>query len=176
MSKKELNERTIANLEEAFSGESQAATKYEYFAKVAQKEGHHGIARVFNETAHNEKQHAKMWFKHLGHLSDTVSNLKSASGGENYEWTNMYDRMAKEAEEDGLTDLAREFKLVANVEREHEKRYNSYIEYLMKGTLYSRDKAVKWECLNCGHQATNKAAPSECPTCRHPQGFFIEIL
>jgi len=166
--------KTYKNLAEAFSGESQATTKYSYFAKVAQKEGHHGIAEIFNITAANERSHAKMWFKLMGCLGDTATNLKKAAEGENHEWTDMYARMAKEAEEEGFESIAREFRLVGAIEKEHEERYNALAERLNGGSLYSRSKETWWECLNCGHHHKGKEAPKLCPTCAHPQGFFVE--
>jgi len=166
--------KTYKNLEEAFSGESQAVSKYTYFAGVAQKEGHHGIAKIFTETAANERSHAKMWFKLMGQLGDTAANLKKAAEGENFEWTDMYNRMAKEAKVEGFDAIAREFELVAKIEAEHEHRYNELAKHLANGTLYSRAKECWWECLNCGHHHKGKEAPNLCPTCKHPQGFFVE--
>ncbi|MCL2756053.1 MAG: rubrerythrin family protein [Firmicutes bacterium] len=165
---------TYNNLKEAFSGESEARNKYEWFARIAEKEGHQGIAKIFRETAANEISHAKMWFKLLGGLGDTASNLKDAAEGENYEWTDMYDRMAKEAEKEGFDAIARDFRSVGKIEKEHEARYNQLSKHMQEGTLYSRSTEVLWECLNCGHHHNGKTAPMVCPTCKHPQGWFVE--
>ena len=174
MSKKLDGTKTSANLAEAFAGESQAYTMYGFFAAVARKEGHHGIARIFEETAANERYHAKMWFKHMGHLNGTLENLKKAASGENYEWTKMYADMSKEAISEGFDKIAKEMKLVANIENDHEKRYLEFAKHLENGTLYKRDKEIWWECLNCGHHHHGKSAPEMCETCDHPQGWFIE--
>ncbi|MCL2569848.1 MAG: rubrerythrin family protein [Firmicutes bacterium] len=167
--------QTKKNLETGFSGESQARNKYTYFAKVAQKEGYPAIARVFEETANNEKEHAKLWFKTLGGIGGTLENLLAAAAGENYEWTDMYAEFAKTAREEGFDDLAKQFDLVGGVEKEHEARYLNLAKMLKDGTLFRRNVITQWECLNCGHHAKEKEAPQLCPTCFHPQGFFTEI-
>ena len=173
MSKKLEGTKTKLNLEEAFAGESQAYNSYGYFAGVARKEGHHGIAKIFEETASQEKSHAKLWFKHLGKLGSTLENLKKAAHGENHEWTEMYRTMAETAEKEGFKDIAEQMRLVANIEKLHEERYNDLIEKLDKGTLYKATSEVWWECLNCHHHHKGIEAPKDCPTCNHPQGYFI---
>lgn len=166
--------KTEKNLMEAFAGESQARNKYTYFASVAKKEGYEQIAAIFQETADNEKEHAKMWFKLLngGQLGDTAQNLKDAAAGENFEWTNMYDRMAKEAREEGFTKIAFLFESVAKIEKEHEERYKKLLENVEDGLVFSRDGDKIWKCRNCGHIVIGKEAPAICPVCEHPQAFF----
>ncbi len=164
--------KTEENLKAAFSGESQARNKYTYFAKVARKEGYHYIARIFEETADNEMQHAKDEFKMLGGIGDTIANLKAAAEGENYEHTEMYPTFAKEAEEEGNLDAARLFKQIAKVEKEHEERYKKLLERLESGTLYKREKPVKWKCSKCGYIHEGTQPPGKCPSCKHPKVYF----
>ena len=166
--------KTEANLQEAFAGESQARNKYSYYASQAKKDGFNQIAAIFEETAANEKEHAKMWFKllHDGKVPDTLTNLKDAAEGENYEWTDMYDRMAKEADEEGFTEIAALFRGVAAVEKEHEERYKKLIANVEGGLVFSRDGDTIWQCMNCGHIVIGKKAPELCPVCAHPQAYF----
>lgn len=166
--------KTEKNLLEAFAGESQARNKYTYFASKAKKDGYEQIAAIFEETAANEKEHAKLWFKYLegGAIRDTMSNLKAAAEGENYEWTDMYDRMAKEAEEEGFTEIASKFRLVAAIEKHHEERYKKLLQNIEEGIVFSRDDDRIWKCRNCGHIVIGKKAPEVCPTCNHPKSFF----
>ena len=166
--------KTEANLKAAFSGESEARNKYTYFASVAKKEGYEQIAAIFQETADNEKEHAKMWFKLLngGQLGSTADNLKSAAAGENFEWTDMYDRMAREAREEGFTKIAFLFESVAKIEKEHEERYKKLLENVEDGLVFSKDGDKIWKCRNCGHIVIGKEAPAVCPVCEHPQAFF----
>lgn len=166
--------KTEQNLREAFAGESQARNKYSYFASKARKEGYEQIAAIFEETANNEKEHAKMWFKLLngGEIGDTMTNLREAAEGENFEWTNMYDRMAKEAAEEGFTAIAAKFRLVAEIERHHEERYRKLLENIEKGIVFSRDGDTVWVCRNCGHIVIGKKAPAVCLVCNHAQSFF----
>jgi len=169
------NTKTLNNLATAFAGESQAHAKYKMFAAVARKEGHHAIARIFDATAENELYHAKMWLRHMGQLGDTLSNLKKAAEGENYEWTDMYAQMSKDALDEGQAKISAEMKLIGQIEKDHETRYNEFISHLEKGTLYARDKEVTWECLNCGFNHKGKSAPQACPACAHPQGWFTVV-
>ena len=166
--------KTERNLQEAFAGESQARNKYTYFASKARKDGYEQIARIFEETAGNEKEHAKLWYKYLhgGDISDTVTNLEEAASGENYEWTDMYDRMAREAEEEGFTEIAFKMRGVAAIEKHHEERYRKLLENIKEGIVFSRDGDRMWLCLNCGHIHFGKEAPKVCPVCNHPQSFF----
>ena len=166
--------KTEKNLQEAFAGESQARNKYTYFASKARKDGYEQIAAIFEETAGNEKEHAKLWFKYLegGDIKDTHSNLEAAAAGENYEWTDMYARMAKEAEEEGFKEIAAKFRLVGAIEKHHEERYRKLIENLDEGLVFSRDDERIWKCRNCGHIVIGKYAPKVCPVCNHPQSFF----
>ena len=164
--------KTEKNLWEAFAGESQARNKYTYFASVAKKNGYEQIAELFLKTADNEKEHAKLWFKALGELGDTAENLIHAAEGENYEWTDMYDRMAKEAEEEGFTDLAAQFRNVAAIEKEHEERYRALLHNVATKEVFEKAGVQIWECRNCGHVAVGAAAPEVCPTCFHPQAYF----
>ncbi len=164
--------KTEANLREAFAGESQARNKYTYFASVAKKEGYEQIAAIFQQTADNEKEHAKLWFKALGALGNTAENLKSAAEGENYEWTDMYDRFAKEAEEEGFTALAQQFRMVAAIEKSHEERYLALLNNVEMKKVFEKSEEVMWECRNCGHLVIGKKAPEVCPVCAHPQSFF----
>lgn len=166
--------KTERNLQEAFAGESMARNKYTYFASKARKEGYEQIAALFEETAHNEREHAKLWFKLLngGEISDTMTNLREAAEGENYEWTDMYDRMAKEAEEEGFNDIAWRFRAVAAIERHHEERYRRLLRNIEEGIVFSREGDAIWICRNCGHIVVGKKAPAVCPVCAHPQSFF----
>ena len=159
---------------EAFAGESQARNKYTYYASKAKKEGYEQIAALFQETADNEKEHAKIWFKllHDGAVPSTLENLADAANGENYEWTDMYDRMAKEAREEGFTKIAYLFEAVGKIEKEHEERYRKLIENIEGGLVFSRDGDRIWKCRNCGHIVIGKQAPGVCPVCDHPQSFF----
>ena len=164
--------KTEKNLWEAFAGESQARNKYTYFASVAKKAGYEQIAALFLKTADNEKEHAKLWFKALGELNDTELNLKAAAEGENYEWTDMYDRMAKEAEEEGFIELAAQFRGVAAVEKAHEERYRKLLENVETKKVFEKAGVVMWECRNCGHLVMGTKAPEICPVCAHPQAYF----
>lgn len=167
--------RTEKNLMEAFAGESQARNKYTYYASKARKDGYEQIARIFEETANNEKEHAKLWFKHLhgGEMPDTAANLLDAAQGENYEWTDMYDRMAKEAREEGFTAIAAQFEMVGRIEKSHEDRYRKLLSNVEEGIVFSRDGDMIWECGNCGHIVVGKKAPEICPVCSHPQSYFM---
>lgn len=164
--------KTEKNLEEAFAGESQARNKYTYFASVAKKEGYEQIAAIFEQTANNEKEHAKMWFKALGGLNGTASNLLDAAEGENYEWTDMYDRFAKEAEEEGFTTLAAQFRMVAEIEKHHEERYRALLNNVEMQKVFEKAEETIWECRNCGHLVMGKKAPEMCPVCAHPLSYF----
>ncbi|MGM9699888.1 MAG: rubrerythrin [Prevotella sp.] len=166
--------KTEKNLMEAFAGESQARNKYTFFASQAKKEGYQQIAALFEETAANEKEHAKLWFKYLegGAVQDTMTNLKAAAEGENYEWTDMYDRMAQEAEEEGFTEIAARMRGVAEVERHHEERYLRLLQNIEEGIVFSREGDTIWKCRNCGHIVIGKQAPELCPVCNHPQSYF----
>ena len=167
--------RTEKNLMEAFAGESQARNKYTYYASKARKDGYEQIARIFEETANNEKEHAKLWFKHLhgGEMPDTAANLLDAAQGENYEWTDMYDRMAKEAREEGFTAIAAQFEMVGRIEKSHEDRYRKLLSNVEEGIGFSRDGDMIWECGNCGHIVVGKKAPEVCPVCHHPKSYFM---
>ena len=164
--------KTEKNLQAAFAGESQARNKYTYFASVAKKEGFEQIAAIFQETADNEKEHAKMWFKELGGLGDTAANLLSAAEGENYEWTDMYDTFAKEAEEEGFTALAAKFRAVAAIEKTHEERYRALLNNVETASVFEKSEVKVWECRNCGHIVVGTKAPKVCPVCVHPQAYF----
>lgn len=165
--------KTEANLMTAFAGESQARNKYTYYASKAKKDGYVQIAAIFEETANNEKEHAKMWFKLLhGGIGDTVDNLKDAAAGENYEWTDMYAGFAKIAREEGFDHIADLFEGVAKIEKEHEERYLKLVKNLEEGLVFSRDGDVIWQCANCGHIVIGKKAPEVCPVCAHPQAYF----
>ena len=165
--------KTEKNLEAAFAGESQARNKYTYFASVAKKEGYEQIAAIFEETANNEKEHAKLWYKLLaGGIGSTEENLLSAAEGENYEWTEMYAQFAKEAREEGFNDIAYQFEAVAAIEKAHEERYRKLLENVKEGLVFSRDGDMIWECGNCGHIHFGKKAPQLCPVCKHPQAYF----
>lgn len=164
--------KTEKNLWEAFAGESQARNKYTYFASVAKKAGYEQIAEFFLKTAENEKEHAKLWFKALGELGDTAENLLAAAEGENYEWTDMYDRMAKEAEEEGFKALAAQFRGVAAIEKMHEERYRALLHNVEAKEVFEKSGVKVWECRNCGHVVIGTKAPKVCPVCAHPQSFF----
>ena len=164
--------KTERNLAEAFAGESQARNKYTYFASVAKKEGYQQIAAIFEETANNEKEHAKLWFKALEGIGDTAANLKAAAEGEYYEWTDMYDRFAKEAEEEGFKALAAQFRMVAAIEKTHEERYRALLNNVEMQQVFEKAEETMWECRNCGHLVMGKKAPAVCPVCAHPQAYF----
>ena len=165
--------KTEANLATAFAGESQARNKYTYYASQAKKEGYNQIAAIFEETAANEKEHAKMWFKLLhGGVPNTVQNLKDAAAGENYEWTDMYSQFAKEAREEGFDAIAKLFEGVAAIEKEHEERYLTLLKNLEEGVVFKRGDEYVWKCRNCGHIHFGKTAPEVCPICAHPQAYF----
>lgn len=164
--------KTEKNLMKAFAGESQARNKYTYFASVAKKEGYEQIAAIFQETADNEKEHAKIWFKKLAGISDTIANLKAAASGENSEWTDMYPRMAQEAHEEGFQDIAFLFESVGKIEKEHEERYKQLLQSLEDGQVFTRGEKVFWKCRNCGHIHEGISAPEICPVCAHPKGYF----
>ena len=167
--------KTEKNLMEAFAGESQARNKYTYYASQAKKEGFVQISKIFEETANNEKEHAKLWFKllHGDKVPETLINLEDAANGENYEWTDMYAQFAKDAREEGFTRIAAMFDLVAKIEKEHETRYRKLVENLKNNRVFIKDEAVRWECANCGHVYEGDAAPELCPTCAHPKAFFF---
>ena len=166
--------RTEANLMAAFSGESQARNKYTYYASKAKKDGYEQIAAIFEETAANEKEHAKIWFKllHGGDIPDTIANLEDAAAGENYEWTDMYAGFAKEAREEGFEEIAALFDGVAKIEKEHEARYRKLLANIQGDLVFSRDGDCIWQCRNCGHIVVGKKAPEVCPVCAHPKSFF----
>ena len=166
--------KTEKNLQEAFAGESMARNKYTYYASKAKKEGYEQIAALFLETANNEKEHAKIWFKllHDSDIPDTATNLLDAAEGENYEWTDMYAEMAKVAREEGFPEIAAQMDGVAAVEKEHEERYRKLAENVKSGKVFARDVEVLWQCSNCGHQVWDKEAPGLCPVCKHPQAYF----
>ena len=166
--------KTEQNLMTAFAGESQARNKYTYYASKAKKDGYEQIAAIFEETALNEKEHAKIWFKllHDGEVPSTIENLKDAADGENYEWTDMYDGFAKTAEEEGFTKIAFLFREVGKIEKEHEERYRKLLENIEGGLVFSKDGDKIWKCRNCGHIVIGKEAPMVCPVCAHPQSYF----
>ena len=164
--------KTEQNLMAAFAGESQARNKYTYFASVAKKEGYEQISAIFQKTADNEKEHAKMWFKELGELSDTKANLLAAAEGENYEWTDMYKTFADEAEEEGFTELAAKFRAVAEIEKSHEERYRKLLDNVEMNKVFEKAGETMWECRNCGHLVVGKKAPEICPVCAHPKSYF----
>ena len=164
--------QTEKNLEAAFAGESQARNKYTYFASIAKKQGFEQIADLFLKTAGNEKEHAKMWFKELNGIGDTAENLLAAAEGENYEWTDMYEDFAKTAEEEGFTELAHKFRLVAAIEKHHEERYRALLRNVETAEVFKRSEIKVWECRNCGHIVVGKEAPEVCPVCNHPQSYF----
>ena len=166
--------KTEQNLMAAFAGESQARVKYGYYASKAKKEGYEQMAAIFEETSANEKEHAKMWFKllHGGDMPDTMTNLRDAANGENYEWTDMYAEFAKVAREEGFDDIARKFELVGAVEKHHEERYLKLLANIENNEVFNKDESVVWVCRNCGHVHVGKMAPKMCPTCAHPQSYF----
>jgi len=166
--------KTEKNLQEAFAGESQARNKYTYWASKAKKDGYVQIAAIFEETAANEKEHAKMWFKLLegGAIKSTEENLAAAANGENFEWTDMYARMAQEAREEGFNEIADKFEAVAAIEKAHEERYRKLLDNVKKERVFSKDNDVIWQCSNCGHIVIGKKAPEVCPVCDHPQAYF----
>lgn len=166
--------KTEKNLQTAFAGESQARNKYTYYSSVAKKEGYVQIGRIFEETANNEKEHAKIWFKllHGGKVPDTISNLKDAAGGENYEWTDMYATFAKEAKEEGFSDIAALFELVGKIEKDHEERYKALLANVESHKVFEKATAQNWECSNCGHTHNDAKALEMCPVCAHPKAYF----
>lgn len=172
MTTKYSGTQTEKNLEAAFAGESQARNKYTYFASKAKKEGFEQIAELFQKTADNEKEHAKMWFKELNGIGDTAQNLAAAAEGENYEWTDMYEGFAKTAEEEGFADLAMKFRLVAAIEKRHEERYRALLHNVETAEVFKRSEVKVWECRNCGHIVIGTEAPEICPVCAHPQAYF----
>ena len=167
--------KTEKNLMEAFAGESQARNKYTYYASQAKKEGYVQISKIFEATADNEKEHAKLWFKllHNGQIADTMTNLEDAANGENYEWTQMYAQFAQEAEEEGFKDIAFLFKKVAEIEKHHEDRYKKILENLKIGKVFEKDEEVEWECANCGFRHRGAKSVEVCPVCKHPRAFFF---
>ena len=172
MATKYSGTQTEKNLEAAFAGESQARNKYTYFASKAKKEGFEQIAALFLETADNEKEHAKLWFKELNGIGDTAENLAAAAEGENYEWTDMYAGFAKTAEEDGFPELAEKFRGVAAIEKRHEERYRALLHNVETAEVFKRSEVKVWECRNCGHIVVGTEAPEICPVCAHPQAYF----
>ena len=173
MAKELKGTKTEQNLLEAFAGESMARNKYTYFASKAKKDGYEQIAKIFEDTANNEKEHAKLWFKILkGGIGDTMDNLADAAAGENYEWTEMYADFAKVADEEGFSDIAHLFRGVAAIEKTHEERYKKLLSNIKEGIVFSREGDTIWECANCGHIHIGKKAPEICPVCAHPQAYF----
>lgn len=172
MATKYAGTQTEKNLEAAFAGESQARNKYTYFASKAKKEGFEQIAAIFQQTADNEKEHAKVWFKELEGIGDTAANLAAAAAGENYEWTDMYAGFAKTAEEEGFPELAAKFRLVAAVEKRHEERYRALLKNVEMAEVFARSEVKVWECRNCGHIVVGEKAPEMCPICAHPKAYF----
>ena len=172
MANKYVGTQTEKNLEAAFAGESQARNKYSYFASRAKKDGYEQIAAIFEATANNEKEHAKMWFKELEGIGDTAQNLAAAAAGENYEWTDMYEGFAKTAEQEGFTELAEKFRLVAAIEKRHEERYRALLKNVETRQVFEKSEVKVWECRNCGHIVVGTKAPEICPTCAHPQSYF----
>jgi rubrerythrin len=164
--------QTEKNLETAFAGESQARNKYTYFASVAKKEGYEQIAAIFLETADNEKEHAKMWFKELEGIGDTAANLSAAAAGENFEWTDMYEGFAKTAEEEGFNALAAKFRMVGAIEKHHEERYRKLLENVETAKVFESSTVKVWKCRNCGHIVVGTSAPEVCPVCNHPRAYF----
>jgi ferredoxin hydrogenase len=164
--------KTEKNLMEAFAGESQARNKYTFFASAAKKEGYEQISAIFENTANNEKEHAKLWFKALEGIGNTAENLANAANGENYEWTDMYERFAKDAEDEGFTELAAQFRAVGKIENSHEERYRALLKNVQMQTVFEKSGETIWECRNCGHLVIGKKAPEVCPVCKHPQSFF----
>ena len=172
MANKYQGTQTEKNLEAAFAGESQARNKYTYFASKAKKEGFEQISALFLKTADNEKEHAKIWFKELNGIADTPANLAAAADGENYEWTDMYEDFAKTADEEGFPELAKKFRMVAAIEKEHEERYRALLKNIEMKEVFQKSEVKVWECRNCGHIVVGTNAPDVCPVCDHPQSFF----
>ena len=172
MANKYAGTQTEKNLQAAFAGESQARNKYTYFASVAKKEGYEQISAIFLKTAENEKEHAKLWFKELEGIGDTVANLNAAADGENFEWTDMYEDFAKTAEKEGFTELAEKFRGVAAIEKTHEERYRKLLENVETKKVFEKSEVKVWECRNCGHIVVGTAAPDICPVCAHPRAYF----
>ena len=172
MSNKYAGTQTEKNLEAAFAGESMARNKYTYFASKAKKEGFEQIAAIFEETANNEKEHAKLWFKELEGIGDTAQNLGAAADGENYEWTDMYEGFAKTAQEEGFPALAARFRMVAAIEKQHEERYRALLKNVETAKVFEKSEVKVWECRNCGHIVVGTKAPQVCPVCQHPQAYF----
>ena len=172
MDNKYSGTKTEKNLMEAFAGESQARNKYTYFASVAKKEGYEQMAEIFLKTADNEKEHAKLWFKELNGIGNTLQNLEAAAAGENYEWTDMYDTFAKDADEEGFHELAEKFRAVAAIEKTHEERYRALINNVETKKVFEKSTVTVWECRNCGHIVVGTKAPEVCPVCAHPKSFF----
>ena len=172
MMNKYAGTQTEQNLLAAFAGESQARNKYTYFASKAKKDGYEQIAALFLKTAENEKEHAKLWFKELNGIGSTAENLAAAADGENYEWTDMYEGFAKTAEEEGFQELAKRFRLVAAIEKQHEERYRALLRNVETAQVFAKSEVKVWECRNCGHIVVGLAAPEVCPTCNHPQSYF----
>ena len=172
MGNKYSGTQTEKNLWAAFAGESQARNKYTYFASAAKKEGYEQISAIFLKTAENEKEHAKIWFKELGGIGNTAENLVAAADGENYEWTDMYEGFAKTAEEEGFTELAKKFRLIAAIEKHHEERYRKLLSNVESAAVFEKSSVKVWECRNCGHIVVGTKAPAECPACKHPQSYF----
>ncbi|MGI6529390.1 MAG: rubrerythrin [Clostridia bacterium] len=175
MKKVSKDSKTYANLMAAFAGESMARNKYTYYASVAKKEGYEQIAAIFEETANQEKEHAKLEYKYIDGIKDTIENLKDAIAGENYEWSEMYKGFAEIAEEEGYTEVAFTFRKIAEVEYEHEKRYQKLLDNIQNGQVFKRDEVVRWQCRNCGYVHEGKEAPEVCPSCKHPRAHF-EIM
>lgn len=164
--------QTLINLQTAFAGESQARNKYTYYASIAKKEGYEQIAALFLETADNEREHAKLWFRELGGMGDTAQNLTDSAAGENYEWTDMYAGFAQTAQEEGFPELAAKFRMVAQIEKSHEERYRALLNNVETQQVFQRSQVKVWECRNCGHIVVGTQAPQVCPVCQHPQAFF----
>jgi rubrerythrin len=164
--------KTEKNLWEAFAGESKARNKYTYYASIAKKEGYEQISSIFEETALNEKEHAKLWLKQLGGIGNTIENLKDCISGENYEWVTMYSDFAKVAKEEGFSEIARLFEGVAKIEKEHEERYKKLLENIKSEKVFKKEETVRWHCRNCGHIYEGKDAVDVCPVCNHPKSFF----
>lgn len=166
------NSKTEANLMAAYGGESQARNKYCFYGSVAKNEGYEQIAAIFEETEHNEKEHAEIWFKLLGAIGDTKANLLAGIAGENYEWSVMYEDFAKEAEQEGFAEIAAKFRMVGAIEKTHEERYQALLDNLEKGQVFAKDEETVWKCRNCGHEYRGKEAPQICPVCEHLQSYF----
>ena len=175
MDKKLKGTKTAENLMTAFAGESQARNKYTFFASKAKKEGYPTIAAIFEETAGNEKEHAEMWYKYLNDIGTTEENLLTAAQGENYEWTDMYEKFAKEAEAEGFPEIAAKFRGVGQIEKNHEARYLDLAKQLKEETLFAGETEVVWQCTNCGHRFVGKSAPKVCPVCLHAREYFIRV-